>query len=85
LINVNLVDVQKTKPETPCLALRLREAAQALGISPRLLSDWVKRGVIPCARIGGVVVFPTDTLRIWLQRQAEADRVDGEEEPEDDT
>jgi excisionase family DNA binding protein len=85
VINVNLVDVQETKPETPRLALRLREAAKALSISPRLLSDWVKRGVIPCARIGGVIVFPVDTLRAWLQRQAEGDCANGEERAENGT
>jgi len=85
VINVNLVDAQKTKPETPCRALRLREAAHALGVSPRLLSEWVRRGTVPCARIGGVVVFPVDTLRAWLQRHAEGDRVTGEYRAENGT
>jgi predicted DNA-binding transcriptional regulator AlpA len=79
VIGVNQVDVQKTEPETPCLAMRPRTAAKALGISERLLWDWIRRGLVPHARIGGVVVCPTDSLRDWLQRQAEAERDNSEE------
>ena len=34
------------------LALRPREAAKALGISPRLLWQLTKDGHIPCVRVG---------------------------------
>src|SRR5262249_44161405 len=34
------------------LALRRREAAKALGISPRLLWQLTKDGQIPCVRVG---------------------------------
>ncbi|MCS7047344.1 MAG: helix-turn-helix domain-containing protein [Gemmataceae bacterium] len=57
------------------LALRPREAAQALGISPRTL--WAltaPRGPIPCVRIGHgrrrSVLYPVDALRRWLSQQA---------------
>ena len=73
MIGVNNVNIPKSGPETPCLALRPREAAKALGISERLLWEWIRRGMVPYARIGGVVVCPTDALREWLQRQAEAE------------
>lgn len=82
MIGVNNVSVQKTGLETPCLSMRPKEAARALGISERLLWDWVRRGVVPHVRIGGVVVFPTDSLRDWLQQQVETGRVDGEEKSE---
>jgi hypothetical protein len=59
------------------LALRPREAAKALGISPRTL--WgltAPRGPIPCVRIGTgkrqSVLYPTADLQAWLTRQAEA-------------
>lgn len=74
MIGVNRMNVQKREPETPCLALRPREAAKALGVSERLLWDWIRQGTVPHARIGGVVVLPTDSLRDWLQRQAQTDR-----------
>ena len=59
------------------LALRPREAAQALGISARTL--WARttpRGPIPCVRVGSgkrqAVLYPVATLQAWLSRQAEA-------------
>ena len=58
------------------LALRPREAAKALGISPRTL--WgltAPRGPIPCLRIGQgkrqTVLYPVAELQAWLSRQAE--------------
>ncbi|MCK6486691.1 MAG: helix-turn-helix domain-containing protein [Phycisphaerae bacterium] len=59
------------------LALRPREAAEALGISARTL--WkltAPRGPIPCLRIGRgkrrTVLYPVADLQAWLSRQAEA-------------
>lgn len=59
------------------LALRPREAAQALGISARTL--WgltAPRGPIPCLRLGHgkrrTVLYPVADLQAWLSRQAEA-------------
>ena len=69
----------KLKAETPCLSMRPREAALALGISERLLWDWTRQGLVPHVRIGGVVVYPTDALRDWLRKQTEADEKKSEE------
>lgn len=56
------------------LALRPREAAKALGISPRLLWQLTHDGVVPCVRVGGgkrqAVLYPTADLQAWLSRQA---------------
>ena len=57
---------------TPVLALRPREAAEALGISPRLLFTWTKDGVIPAVKVGRTVLYSTIELQAWLSRQAEA-------------
>jgi hypothetical protein len=61
------------------LSLRPREAARALGISPRTL--WgltAPRGPIPCLRIGHgsrqTVLYPVAELQSWLSRQAEAEK-----------
>jgi excisionase family DNA binding protein len=58
------------------LALRPREAAKALGISPRLLWQLTADGHIPCVRVGTgrrkTVLYPVDELRAWLARQAAA-------------
>jgi excisionase family DNA binding protein len=57
------------------LALRPREAAKALGISPRLLWQLTHDGHIPCVRVGSSkhrsVLYPTAELQAWLSRQAE--------------
>lgn len=58
------------------LALRPREAAKALGISPRLLWQLTHDGHIPCVRVGSgkrrTVLYPTADLQAWLSRQADA-------------
>ena len=58
------------------LALRAREAAKALSISPRHLWQLTHDGVIPCVRVGSgkrrTVLYPTAELEEWLSRQAEA-------------
>jgi excisionase family DNA binding protein len=57
------------------LAMRPREAAKALGISPRLLWQLTKDGHIPCARVGSgkrrTVLYPVADLQAWLTRQVE--------------
>ena len=58
------------------LAFRPREAAKALGISPRHLWQLTKDGHIPCVRIGcgtrRTVLYPIDDLRAWLTRSSKA-------------
>lgn len=57
------------------LALRPRDAAKALGISPRLLWQLTHDGRIPCVRVGNgkrrTVLYPTADLQAWLTRQAQ--------------
>jgi excisionase family DNA binding protein len=60
----------KAEPETPCLAMRPREAAKALGISERLLWDWTNRGEVPHIRVGKAILYPVDVLRRWLDERA---------------
>jgi len=57
---------QTESDRAPKLALRPREAAGALGISPRLLWTLTKNGDIPHTKIGRAVVYPVDRLREWL-------------------
>lgn len=56
------------------LALRPREAAKALSISPRHLWQLTKGGHIPCVRLGNgkrqTVLYPVAELQAWLARQA---------------
>lgn len=59
---------------TSPLALRPREAAKALGISPRLLWQLTKDGRIPCVRVGSgtrkTVLYPVADLQAWLSRES---------------
>lgn len=61
---------------TSPLALRPREAAKVLGISPRLLWQLTKDGKVPCVRVGGgkrrTVLYPLADLQAWLSREANA-------------
>lgn len=56
------------------LALRPRDAAKVLHISPRLLWELTKRGDIPCVRVGTgkrkAVLYPVDMLQSWLRERA---------------
>ena len=52
----------------PCLALRPKEAARALGISERTLRQMLPE--LPHFRVGGVVLLPVEELREWLRTQA---------------
>jgi excisionase family DNA binding protein len=66
------------------LALRPREAAKALGISPRLLWQWTKDGHVRCVRVGNgkrkTVLYAVADLRAWLSTEAAAAK-EGEHEP----
>jgi len=63
----------QNEPETPCLSMRPREAAKALGISERLLWEWTDRGKVPHIRLGKAILYPVDSLRDWLKKQAQQD------------
>jgi excisionase family DNA binding protein len=56
------------------LALRPREAAKALSISPRLLWQLTKDGHVPCVRVGNgkrqTVLYPLEELKAWLSQKA---------------
>ena len=60
-------------PAAP-LALRPRDAAKALGISPRLLWQLTHDGVIPHVKVGAgkrkCVLYPVAALDDWLRQQS---------------
>jgi len=51
------------------ISLRPKEAADALGISERLLREWTKQGYIPHVRLGGVLLYPVAEVRSWLSQR----------------
>lgn len=77
--------MSQSSPSDPSpLALRPRDAARALGISPRLLWQLTHDGHIPCVRVGGgkrkSVLYPVADLQNWLTRQTAAAK-GGEDDP----
>ncbi len=76
MIGVEQTSIVKQKAETPCLSMRPKEAAKALGISERLLWEWTRRGIVPYVKIGGVVIYPADALREWLRQRVDAPAAD---------
>ena len=60
--------------DSPPLALRPREAAKSLGISPRHLWQLTKDMAIPCVRLGNgkrqSVLYPIAQLQAWLAEQS---------------
>lgn len=61
------------KADAPCLALRPREAAKALGIGERKLWELTanRTSGIPHIHVGRAIVYPVDALRRWLDQQAD--------------
>ena len=60
-----------TEP-VPRIALRLEEAAHAIGVCRRTLDTWSTQPGFPVVRIGKCVLVPVDALRDWLARQIPA-------------
>ena len=56
------------------LALRPRDAARVLGVSPRTLWEWTRAGLVPCVRLGTgtrkTVLYPVADLQSWLTNRA---------------
>lgn len=57
------------------LALRAREAARVLSVSPRTLWDWTRAGLVPYVRVGTgtrkAVLYPYAELQAWLTAQSQ--------------
>jgi len=56
------------------LALRPRDAAAALGISPSTLDRLTKAGKIPHVKINRLVLYRVESLRNWLMEREESGR-----------
>jgi excisionase family DNA binding protein len=54
------------------VALRPKEAAEALGISDRTLRQLLPE--LPTVRRGGIVLIPVEQLRTWLREESEAEK-----------
>src|SRR4051812_29109537 len=59
-------------PATPCLAMRPKQAAAALGISERLLWTLTHNGDVPYIKCGSATLYPTAQLVEWLAAKAKS-------------
>jgi len=57
------------RPRIPKLALTVREAGEALGLSHRSVQDLIAAQALPIVRCGRRVLIPVDGLRAWLRQQ----------------
>lgn len=64
-------------PTLDRLALRPREAAEALGVSERTLRKWMRDEGLPYFRVDGAVRIPVGKLEEWItDRMASQQRCD---------
>lgn len=66
--------VESPAPAIQALALRPREAAQALGIGETLLWSMTNRNEIPHVRFGRAILYPVADLQAWLSKRAAGGR-----------
>ena len=57
------------RPRIPKLALTVREAGEALGLSHRSVQDLIAAQALPIVRCGRRVLIPVEGLRAWLRQQ----------------
>lgn len=51
------MQVRTTPPAPEPIALRLKDAARAVGVSDRHLSDYIRDGSLPSVRLGGALLI----------------------------
>jgi excisionase family DNA binding protein len=59
-----------SEPAIPCLAMKPRDAAKALGICERTLYTLTKKGEIPVIRSGRLVLYVVEDLKEWLKKSS---------------
>ena len=58
-------------PKVQTTTLTMKETAEYLGISYWLVNQLVRRKQIPCARVGGRVLFRVQALNEYLREKEE--------------
>ena len=61
----------KELPKVERTTLTMKETAEYLGVSYWLVNQLVRRKQIPCARVGGRVLFRVQALDEYLKEQEE--------------
>ncbi len=53
------------------IALSLNEVAQTLGVSPRTVWEWHRRGILPGTKINQTLRFDTESVRSLFRPKTE--------------
>ena len=64
-------DFMKELPKVERTTLTMKETAEYLGVSYWLVNQLVRRKQIPCARVGGRVLFRVQALDEYLKEKEE--------------
>ena len=64
-------DFMKELPKVERTTLTMKETAEYLGVSYWLINQLVRRKQIPCARVGGRVLFRVQALDEYLKEKEE--------------
>jgi excisionase family DNA binding protein len=59
---------QKTETLSPLGLLTKKQAAEALCVSVRTITNWQKRGMIPYLKVGGRCLYPAEKILKSLER-----------------
>ncbi|NLX21649.1 MAG: helix-turn-helix domain-containing protein [Phycisphaerae bacterium] len=65
------MNILKGTPSPLRLALRTREAAEAIGVSERTLWTWTQQGDVPFIKRGKATLYPIRELTAWLSSQVQ--------------
>lgn len=91
-MSISRLEVRPQQPAPEPLAYRLKDAARAVGVTPRHLQNFIRSGELPSSRIGAAVVVqrsdllkflqarrasPEDLIRRAAERRAKAERRTG--------
>lgn len=67
------MQVRPTPPAQEVIAMRPREAAKAIGVTERFLSDYLKSGELPSVRLGGArLILRADLVKFLQDRRTGA-------------
>ena len=58
---------QKLDAQGSTRYMRRNEAAEMLGVTPRCLTNWMQRGILPHFKIGRVALFDPKAIREHLE------------------
>jgi len=72
------VKKQRVKKHKGNPVMRAKEVQQMLGIGRNTLYNWCELGIIPCKRVGRVILFSRERIRQWVDNEEKSKEVGNE-------